>query len=327
MASAPIADLSYRDYDGPLAPPTYRWWVIAKTTFRNSIRRKGLWWLLLFSGMYYFVMLAILFFVDQFAANARDGEQMFNAFIGRITWKTEFLHGWSTAQMWFLLITLLIGAGAIANDNRANALLVYLSKPCDKRDYLMGKWVGLFLTLLLLMSIPIALFFAYAGLSYSEYGFFSQDRTVILRLLVMMPLGAAFYASLMIGVSSLFNQGRMAGAAMAAVYFLTAFFTKLMEGAWTVMQVDEGARRDLSPIKNLVANLYYASIDGLQIGMAKGVLGTDGSPPFGIQPRRGEGMQFVPAPDLATVLAIMAAISALALWVAWKRIRAVEVVK
>ena len=46
-------------------------------------------------------------------------------------------------QLFLLFIALLAGAGSIANDNRANALLVYLSKPCRKVDYLFGKWAGL----------------------------------------------------------------------------------------------------------------------------------------------------------------------------------------
>jgi len=46
-----------------------------------------------------------------------------------------------------LCIALVVGAGAIAADNRSNALMVYLSKPITKGDYLLGKWMGIFLAI------------------------------------------------------------------------------------------------------------------------------------------------------------------------------------
>lgn len=327
MASAPIADLSYRDYNGPLSPPLYRWWVIARATMRMAFRKKGLWFLLLISGLYYFVMLIVFFFVEQSAQNTSGfgrppQADPFAAFMSRIEWKDQFVHGWSIGQMWLFFVALLVGAGSIANDNRANALLVYLSKPCDKRDYLFGKWMGVFLTLALTMSIPTLSFYFYCGLSYSEFGFFS-DKLLLLRLIVMIALGAAFHASLAIGVSSLFKQGRIAGATYAAIYFISNFFTVLMMVSFQAIQ-DSGDSA-LAASKALVEKLSYGSVDGIQIGMAKAVLGTDLSPPFGMG--RGHGGQlYPPAPNLWLVLLVMSAVGGLAVWIAWKRIKPVEVV-
>lgn len=316
MAS-PIADLSYRNYDGPLAPPAYRWWVIAKQTFFVSLKRKGFWWLTLVSAGYYLAMIFVLYFMEQQAPRVgQEGAAMVGSFMQNIKWKDQFLHGWSMSQLWLFMLSLLIGAGTIANDMRANALLVYLSKPCDKSDYLLGKWFGVFMVLLLVMAVPTFFFYFYASMSYADYGFFTQDRTVFFRLLLMLPLGAAFYSSLIVGISSLFKQGRIAGAVLAAVYFLSSFFTKGMEIAFQHAGPN-------SPERGIIGSLYYASVDGLQIAMAKAVLGTDGSLPFGIRDR---GFDAVPAPSFLVVLSLMAVISGLFLYVAWRRIRPVEVV-
>jgi ABC-2 type transport system permease protein len=243
-----------------------------------------------------------------------------------VVWKDQFLHGFAFGQLLFMFIVLLVGAGAIANDNRANALLVYLSKPCDKRDYLVGKWVGVWLSVLAAMGVPTAFFFFYAGMTYSEYGFF-DDKLLIVKLLLLLPIGAAFYTSLILGISSLFHNSRFAGATLAAIYILSNFFTKLMEGAWQVVQFDRGAQRDIGGAADVIGWLYYASLDGLEQGLAKGILGTRGGPPFGIAagPRRMMP-EPPPIPSVWVILLIMAALSAIAIWIAWRRVRAVEVV-
>lgn len=326
MSSMPIADLSYRNYDGPLESPTHRWWVIAKQVMRIAFKKKSLWVLTFLSATYYLMMMAITFFTEQTAKSVAPAvgpagmaqPDPLTQFMKNIVWKDQFLHGVSYGQLWFFLMALLIGIGTIANDNRANALLVYLSKPCEKKDYILGKWMGVFLTMLVTMSIPSAFFFLYGALSYRNWGFLSADPWLGPKLIVLLPLLSAFYASLTIGISSLFNQGRLAGAAFAAIFFLTNFFTKAMQIAWFITSND-----GRTPPK-MLEYLFYGSIDGLEIGLAKSILNTAGSAPFGVLVR---GVREVPAPPIWFALGVMALLSALFLLIAWNRVRAVEVVR
>lgn len=327
MAS-PIADLSYRNYDGPLDSPTMRWWVIAKQVMRAAFKKKSLWVFTFLSSVYYLIMMIIIFFTEQAAAQAKEALAMrgleaggqpdvLQQFLARLVWKDQYLHGLSSGQLMFFIIALLVGVGTIANDNRANALLVYLSKPCEKRDYVVGKWVGVFLMLLLTMSIPTMVFFAYGAMSYRDYGFLRDDPWIFPKLIVLLPMLAAFYASLTIGISSLFNQGRMAGAMFAGIYFMTNFFTQIMAGLW--MMSNRGVE---SSMKTALQYLFYASIDGMEIGLIKAILGTSGTPPFAVN----TNMRAVPAPPLWFPLLVMGILSAASLALAWKRVRAVEVV-
>lgn len=322
MAS-PIADLSYRNYDGVLTDTRFRWWVIAKSTMSIALKKKSVWVFAIFSGIYYLLMIAILFFIDQATANTPPGQpNPLEAFLGRIVWKDQFIHGYSVGQISFFAIALIIGAGAIANDNRANALLVYLSKPCDKRDYLFGKWFGVFLPLLIVSAIPSLVFYFYGAMSYRSAGFISSDPWLLPKFIIVLTIGMAFHASLMIGFSSMFNQGRLAGAVYAGLYFITNFFTQLMLGAW--FGVTNGGRRidPDAPGLNIVTNLFYGSIDGLNIGLAKAVLGTDGSPYLGIP----SPIKSVQAPSLWFPLLVITGLSALMMFIAWRRIRPVEIV-
>jgi ABC-2 type transport system permease protein len=319
---SPIADLTYRNYDGPLDAPMYRWWVIAKASIRRAVKNKWFWICMVGAGSYYAVMMVVMFVIQQMLLNAGpQAQQGFKTFFGEMNWADQFLHGFSFGQIWYMFIALTLGAGAIANDNRANALLVYLSKPCTKTDYLIGKWVGIYLPMLAAMLIPALVFYGYGVMSFRENGFLSQDPWLIVKILVLMPIGAAFETSLILGVSSLFRQGPIAGASYAALYFITNFFTKLIGMAYMMSQWN-GSGPTMGPFRNL----FYASIDGVEIGLAKGVLHAGNTLPFGMKQPPG-GPQPIAAPNLPITLLIAAVLCALVLWFAWTRIRAVEVVR
>lgn len=311
----PIADLSYRSYDGPMAPPINRWWVISRMGISLAVRKRALWGALLLSAWYYIVMVVIAFFLDQMDPTSTVAQRFF----ANIQWPKQFLHGFGFGNLMFLIITLMLGASTIANDNRANALLMYLSKPCTKVDYLFGKWAGVFLPLSAMIAAPTLLYYAYGVLSYRDYGFISQDPMLLFKLLALIILTAGFHSSLIIGVSSLFKQGRMAGAAYAGIYFLSNFFTQLAAVTWAEQHPDPGAVINQAGSMQL---LYYFSIDGIINGLAKGILGVDGGNYFGTPERSAS----VPAPPLGLMLLLVFGLSAIALIVARRRVRAVEVV-
>ena len=315
MASSPIADLTYRNYDGPLDPPINRWWAIAKMSMRLSTKKKGFWIWSAFTSLWYLILLAIFYFADaSSSAVASFGKQ--NPFFASIVWKDMFLNAFSVAQLFYFILALLIGAGTIANDNRANALLVYLSKPCSKLDYVIGKWLGIFVPLTLVAAAPTLIFYANCFLGYRSYGFISQDPWLIVKLFGMILVPGAFHASLSLGISSLFQQGRLAGATYAGIYFFGWFLTKAMGFIW------QGSGGDAPAV---VKNLFYCSMDGIQIAMAKIILHSDGSQLIPNQPP-GIGRMVVPSPSALIFIPGFFLICGLSLLVAWSRIRAVEVV-
>lgn len=330
--SSPILDLSYRNYDGPLHAPKYRWWPIAKTTMRIAMKKKAMWICMALSAWYYFAMIFILFIMDQIVSQApvRPGQpNPMEAFFARIVWKDQFMHAFSYGQIMYLAVVLFLGAGAIANDNRANALLVYLSKPVTKLDYLIGKWMGVFVPVFLTMVIPAAVFYLYGLMSYRDKGFVSQDAWLFVKVFAACVVASGFHASLVVGVSSFFSQGRLAGAAYAGFYFLSNFFTHLMGLTYMGMSgAFEGRRRGGMPegasggSADLVSTLFYGSVDGTNIGFLKSILNTAGSMPFGM-PGRGF---FIKAPPLWMPLLIIGVLSTISMLVAWRKIKAVEVI-
>jgi ABC-2 type transport system permease protein len=331
MTNSPIADLSYRHYDGPLNSPVARWWSIAKMTMQLATKKRGFWGWSIFSAWWYIILLAVFWFNDNVLAPQLGGT---SPFMQQIIWKDQFLHAFSFSQMILMIVALLVGTGAIANDNRSNALLVYLSKPCTRFDYIFGKWVGVFLLVAGVSLVPMMTFYLYGYLSFQDYGFWKSAPWLFLRLILVSAISGSIHASLSLAVSSLFNQGRLAGATYAGMYFLTYIFTGIMAGINTMNSLN-GSKGPM-----ILKQLFYASIDGIQIGMAKLVIGTNGSrifPGMGNPGgRRGGGGNPGQAPDMAEfIIGAPSAYWIVPLYlllvtggfaIAWSRIKAVEVV-
>ncbi len=314
-ATGPIADLSYRTYEGPLDPPTQRWKVIAKSMIMKTVKNKWYWVLMGLGGWYFWIMMIVLLVLDMMLSGTGNDSQQALQQLGAMNWTGHFLHGYSYGQLIFMFIALSVGAGTIANDNRANALLVYLSKPCTKKDYVIGKWVGVFVPVAFAMLVPTAFFYFYGAMNYRGFGFISDDPWLFLRMIAIIGFGASLHASLVLGVSSLFNQGRIASATYVGFYFITTIVTFFIK----IILIE--SRHEESGMRRLAEGLFYASIDGLNIGIAKVFLDIDGADLF-----VGARDIMIDRPTPLIAIAAVLVVSALALRLVWRRVRAVEVV-
>jgi ABC-2 type transport system permease protein len=314
-----IADLSYRHYDGPLEEPRHRWRVIAFRAFKEAIKKKPYWVLTSLGGWYYLAQLAFLYIMGQ-VSGAEGAGMLSDEIFNRIVWNDQFLHGVSSANLMWMLLTLSVGSAAIASDNRTNSLLIYLSRPCTKLDYLKGKWMSVFMPLCFAMIIPALIFYAYCALNYQSLGFISDDPWLIARILILFPTIAAFHASMVVGISSLFKEVKHASVTYAGLYLMTFLAAKVMSIIALESDAPGGVRR-MAEIGS------YMSVDGVIRAITKLILNTDGSPKFGILPSDAAGFDTIPRPPEFLVISMFIGLCALALFIAWRRIRAVEVVK
>lgn len=191
MSSQPIADLSYRTYDGPKSIGRYRWWPIVKSGIRVNLRKKFFWVLVGFACIpYAFLMLTL------FLQSSAPSDWFMN------TTYPALLAG--TFSNWFfsLFIALFVGAGSIAADNRSNALQVYLAKPITKRDYLIGKWLTIFLLVFSVTFAPMFVTTLYAAFSEGIDKFISSYPALFFVIFLLSALPAAIHASMLVGVSA-----------------------------------------------------------------------------------------------------------------------------
>ena len=281
----PIYDQGYRRYEarGPLR--RLRFWPITREALRLLLARKAFLGLLAISWVQLLFRVIQIWIVTQYPQAGRllpvDG-RLFG----------EFLN----IQVGFVLFLMVFGgAGLIANDLRTGAILVYLSRPLTRRDYVLGKLsvllgLGLFVTLvpaLLLYVVGLAL----APEQYVKVELAWLAPAIVLHSLVLvLPLGL-----LSLATSSLTRRPIAAGL---------SFF-----GFYTGLEMARGVLRRI--FDQRWATLLSLQADLRSIGAAL----------FGNTLRRFEA---VPWHEAALVLLL---VSAACLSILRSRVRAVEIVR
>jgi ABC-2 type transport system permease protein len=131
----------------------------------------------------------------------------------------QFLDQQST---FVFFVTVYAGAGLIANDRRANALQIYLSKPLTRAEYVFGKLAILAAFLLLVTWIPAIVLLivqiAFAG----NFTFFRANVFLFPAITVFCALEVVVVSATMLALSSLTKSTRYVGILYAAVVFFTS---------------------------------------------------------------------------------------------------------
>jgi ABC-2 type transport system permease protein len=206
----------------------------------------------------------------------------------------KFFEDFLSQQMQFfgLFVAVFAGAGLIANDLRANALQIYLSKPITRRDYLIGKLGILIFFIALPTLVPGLLLFLVAILFKSNIEFVQEFYWVPLSIAAYSLVIMFSFALIMLAFSSMSRSSRFAGVNFIAIFF----FSQILYGI-------------LSSI------LRSTSVAWISLGNN---LTQVGDLLFGRDPK------FL-SPGWASILAL-AVLGLGSVWIIHRRIRAVEVV-
>jgi ABC-2 type transport system permease protein len=312
-AASPIADLSYRNYDGPLLTRRARWCIVALNSLRLAKQKKGFWIAAAISIIPYLFVLIQLY--TQSISPAAERVNPFNMSLPGQKYSSNFFQALDGQAFLLFIIALMVGSGSVALDNRSNALLVYLSKPITKGDYLLGKWMGVFLTLFTVAFVPSLLLYLYCLLSYAGDGFFRQEPWLFVRMMGACAVPAAVHASLVIGFSAWSKTPRMAGAIYAGVYFVGLFVAMATWGIMTHGNFSKGI---------LVRHL---SVPGVISGLEQTVLNVKVVMPTWNQGTGMPDILQIPPPPLQAMVLVAAGLCLAGVAAGRARIRAVEVVK
>jgi ABC-type transport system involved in multi-copper enzyme maturation permease subunit len=213
----PIHDQSYRRYAGSKIAPGQAWSVIAYAGIRGMIRRR-IFLALFFASWIPFIVYAVRIY---FAANYPQ--------LSPIAMTPESFRGFLDVQSVFIFfITIWAGAGLIANDRRANALQIYLSKPLMRAEYIAGKFAVLATFLLLMTWVPGILLLILQILFSGSFTFARQNLYLFPAITVASFLQVIVASFAMLALSSLSKSSRYVGILYAgAMFFSEAIFAVL----------------------------------------------------------------------------------------------------
>ena len=206
----PIHDQGYRRYGGGRAPRGQAWAVIARAGVRAMLGKKAFLGLLLMAWLP-FVFRAIQIYAS---ANLPQAELL------AVTPETfrEFLEQQS---IFVFFITVYAGAGLIANDRRANALQIYLSKPLTRVEYVFGKLTILLTFLLAVTWVPAIVLLVVQIMFAGNFGFVTRNFYLFPAITLFSFVHVITVSAAMLALSSLSNSSRYVGILYAVLIFFT----------------------------------------------------------------------------------------------------------
>ena len=215
----PIHDQGYRRYVGARANVGRAWQVIAGAGIRSVVTKRAFIALMLFAWTP-FVVRAVQIYVSanfqQAAFLAPKGETF-----------REFLE---TQDIFVFFVTIWVGAGLIANDRRANALQLYLSKPLSAAEYVVGKLAILFVFLIFVTWAPAMGLLLVQAIFAGSFTFI-RNNAYLLPAITLFSLAQVLLASTtMLALSSLSKSSRFVGVMYAGLMFFTAALFQALRG-------------------------------------------------------------------------------------------------
>ena len=203
----PIHDQGYRRYGGGRAGGR-AWLVIIKAGVRRMLRDRKFIGLLIASWIQ-FVVRAIMFY---FAANFSQAAM--------IAPKPETFRDFFDKQDIFVfIVTVTLGAALVAEDRRANALQIYLSKPLTRAEYIFGK-LGILATFLLFITwLPAVLLLVVQVLFAGNFAFVMANIYLLPAITLYSLLEVIMVSTSMLALSSLSTNSRFVGILFTALIF------------------------------------------------------------------------------------------------------------
>jgi ABC-2 type transport system permease protein len=214
-ALMPIHDQGYRRYGGSRAPRGQAWSVITRAGLRTMLAKRMFLGLLLVAWFPFFVRAVQIYAAANMpqAAFLKPTAETFRQFLDQ-------------QSIFVFFVTVYVGAGLIANDRRANALQIYLSKPLTRAEYVFGK-LAILMTFLLAVTWAPAMVLLLVQIAFAgNFTFFQNNLYLFPAITVFAAVEVITVAATMLALSSLSKSARY----VAILYAMVLFFSSAIYG-------------------------------------------------------------------------------------------------
>jgi ABC-type transport system involved in multi-copper enzyme maturation permease subunit len=215
----PIHDQGYQRYLGTRSAIGRSWQVMTRAGVMSVIRKR------VFIGMMLWAWAPFVVRAVQIYVSATFQQASFLAPKGE-TFR-EFL---DQQGLFVFFMTIYVGAGLIADDRRANALQLYLSKPMTSAEYIAGKLAILVLFLVSVTFLP-------AMMLLVTQAVFAGDLTFVRNNIYLVPAITLYSVALvllasttMLALSSTSKSSRFVSVMYAGLFFFTLALFNALRG-------------------------------------------------------------------------------------------------
>jgi ABC-2 type transport system permease protein len=205
----PIHDQGYRRYGGTRARG--RAWLVMLRNGVIGMMGNRRWIVLMIASWIQFVVRAIQFYI---AANFSQAAIVAPS-------AATFRDFFDRQDLFVFLVTITLGAAAIAEDRRTNALQIYLSKPLTRLEYLVGKLSVLMVFLLFITWVPAILLLIVQVLFAGNFTFLKANVYLFPAITLYSLIEVVMVSMCMLALSSLSTSGRFAGILYTALIFFS----------------------------------------------------------------------------------------------------------
>ncbi|OFV87659.1 MAG: hypothetical protein A3J75_07065 [Acidobacteria bacterium RBG_16_68_9] len=211
----PIHDQSYRRYRGHRHLPGRAWTVVTWAGIKTMVKRRAFIGLLIFAWIPFIVRAVQIYIAANFpqATMLAPTAETFREYIDQ-------------QGVFVFFVTIYVGSGLIANDRRANALQIYLSKPLMRAEYIAGKLAILMAFLLGVTWVPGLLLLLLQVLFAGSFTFLRANLFLFPAITLASLVQVLVSSFTMLALSSLSNSSRY----VAILYAGAVFFTQALYG-------------------------------------------------------------------------------------------------
>jgi ABC-2 type transport system permease protein len=228
----PVYDYTYKTWEGKRGGALSRWLAIPKFTYLDFIGKKLFIWAFIMGWMQFLLWVAIIYFkvnmdllallrIPRHVLPEIDAAFYKNA----IDWQIPLCFYFS----------FLMGAGMISADLKHNALVLYCSKPISRWEYFFGKFLSLFILLMLLTALQALLLqgLRLAVLPYGDDGamtFWGEQLKQSWAIILYSTIISAAMTLMILAASSMAKNKRYAATTFVVYLIGASVVAKVLKG-------------------------------------------------------------------------------------------------
>jgi len=214
----PIHDQGYKRYGGGKTRGR-AWRVMFRAGFIGMFSNRK-WIVLLIASWIQFIVRAVQFYI---AANFSQAAIVAPS-------AATFRDFFDKQDLFVFLVSVTLGAVSIADDRRANALQIYLSKPLTRLEYVCGKLSVLMAFLLLITWVPAILLLIVEIVFAGNFTFLRANLFLIPAITVYSLVEVLTWSMCILALSSLSTNSRFVGILFTALIFFSEALYGVMRG-------------------------------------------------------------------------------------------------